>query len=77
MTDHRVGNELVERFPRIAEAHQDRRHACVFGRADIDIAVPHHDGAGRLATGLRNHLEEVARVRFDTAKVSRPAIPWK
>src|SRR6476660_1340566 len=62
MADHRVGNKLAQRFPRVAEAHQDGRHAGVFGRADVNVAVPHHDGAGRLAARLRDHSREVPGV---------------
>ena len=62
MADHRVRNKLAQRFPRIAEAHRDRGHPGSFCRGDVDVAVAHHDGLGRVAAGLRDHLGEVPRV---------------
>src|SRR6187431_316957 len=64
MVDDGVWRELLKRPRRIAEAHQDRRHACILGRAQVDIAVANHDRPRRHPAGLLNHLGEVARVRL-------------
>ena len=62
MVDHGIGVEAVEWACRIAEAHEDDRHARGFGGPDIDRAVADHDGAGGLAAGKGDDAGQVARV---------------
>ena len=72
--DDSVRREVEGRLA-IAEPYEDDGHGGGVRGPHIDLAVPDHDGAGRVPAGCRDHPARGAGSGLPTAKVSRPAMP--
>ena len=68
MRDHHRGFEFPDVTVGIAEIDGNYRDARSLGRVDVRLRVAHHDGSRRVASGLRDRLEEVARIRLAKVK---------
>ena len=76
MVDDGVRREFIKRSWRIAEAHQDRRHAGILGRPQVHVSPT------TIARDGTPPACAITWVRwpgsgFDTEKVSRPAMLWR